>query len=159
MPDQKDPEFPLQGDSVTAEGTQKLSSLEMRASLSWSAPLPPPAVLKQYNSVFPGCAERIVALAESQAAHRQAMETNVIKANIASQRTGLWLGFFLALIVILLGSWLVYTGHIGWGAFFTGFPLVSLISVFVIGKQQQHRQLTAHQQQASSQQRELPFPE
>lgn len=132
----------------------------MAAAFSWSAPLPPPELLKQYNEVFPGCAERIVAMAESQSSHRQQVESKVIAGNVTSQTTGLWLGFILALIVILSGAWLVYTGHVAWGAVFAGFPLVSLVSVFVLGKRQQTKQLESHQGdiQASSQ-RDLPFPE
>ena len=145
--------------SITSSEQQRSTTVTMEASYVWAAPLPPPAILKQYNEVFPGCAERIVALAEHQALHRQGMEAKVILGNVRSQATGMWLGFTLALIVILSGAWLVYTGHIGWGAFFTGFPLISLVSVFVIGKQQQRRQLKSHEGQPEPTQRELPFPE
>lgn len=132
----------------------------MAAAFSWSAPLPPPDLLKQYNEVFPGCAERIVAMAESQSSHRQQVESKVIAGNVTSQTTGLWLGFILALIVILSGAWLVYTGHVAWGAAFAGFPLVSLVSVFVLGKRQQTKQLESHQGDIkASSQRDLPFPE
>jgi uncharacterized membrane protein len=121
----------------------------MEASFSWSA-----------NEVFPGCAERIVAMAESQSIHRQQIESQVVGGNVSSQRTGLWLGFLLSLIVILSGAWLVYTGHVAWGAVFAGFPLVSLVSVFVFGKRQQTRQLESHEGRHQEQsQRKLPFPE
>jgi uncharacterized membrane protein len=95
----------------------------MEASFSGSAPLPPPDLLKQYNEVFPGCAERIVAMAKGQSTHRQHTESKVIGGNISSQRTGLWLGFVLALIVILSGALLVYTGHMVWGAVSPDFHL------------------------------------
>lgn len=147
-------------DSSPSELPRRTSTVRMEASFAWSAPLPPPDLLKQYNDVFPGCAERIVAMAESQAAHRQAIEDKVIHGNVSSQKTGLWLGFVLALIIILSGAWLVYTGHIGWGAIFTGIPLVSLVSVFVLGKRSQGRQLEAHRGvERQDPQRELPFPE
>ena len=138
----------------------RATAMRMEASFSWSAPLPPPDLLKQYNEVFPGCAERIVAMAESQSSHRQQVEGKVVGGNVSSQKTGLWLGFVLALIVILSGTWLVYTGHLAWGAAFTGFPLVSLVSVFVFGKRQQIRQLESHQGNIQMpSQRDLPFPE
>lgn len=38
-------------------------------------PLPPPAVLRGYDEVVPGGAERILAMAERQAAHRQNIES------------------------------------------------------------------------------------
>ncbi|HXE09290.1 MAG TPA: DUF2335 domain-containing protein, partial [Acidobacteriaceae bacterium] len=96
---------------------------------SWSAPLPHPELLKKYNEAFPGCAERIVAMAEAQSAHRQKIESEVVNGNVYSQKTGLWLGFVLALIVISSGAWLVYNGRIEWGAGFIGVPLIALVSV------------------------------
>jgi len=124
---------------------------------SWSAPLPHPELLKKYNEAFPGCAERIVAMAEAQSAHRQKIESEVVNGNVYSQKTGLWLGFVLALIVISSGAWLVYNGRIEWGAGFIGVPLIALVSVFVLGKRDQNRELRSSQ--GDNPQRELPFPQ
>lgn len=96
-------------------------------------------------------------MAEKQSAHRQKIEADVIEGNISSQKTGLWLGFILALIVILLGAWLVYNGRVGWGAGFVSGPLIALVSVFVIGKRDQNRQLAENRPESAQQ--KLPFPE
>ncbi len=40
----------------------------------YQGPLPPPAMLRGYEEVVPGGAERILAMAERQAAHRQTIE-------------------------------------------------------------------------------------
>jgi len=42
----------------------------------FQGPLPPPALLKQYEENFPGAAERIFKMAEKQAEHRQTLEKN-----------------------------------------------------------------------------------
>ena len=47
---------------------------EVKTELHYSGPLPPPEMLVQYNGAFPGCAERIVAMAERQSQHRQDLE-------------------------------------------------------------------------------------
>src|SRR5258708_6290391 len=47
---------------------------EVKTELHYSGPLPPPEMLVGYNDAFPGCAERIVAMAERQSQHRQDME-------------------------------------------------------------------------------------
>jgi uncharacterized membrane protein len=119
--------------------------------------LPRPEVLAKYNEAFPGCAERIVAMAEQQSAHRQKIESTVINGNVYSQKTGLWLGFVLALIVISSGAWLVCTGRVEWGAGFISVPLIALVSVFVLGKRDQNRQLNSTE--AENPQQKLPFPE
>ena len=107
----------------------------------WSGPLPHPEVLSRYNDAFPGCAERIVVMAEQQALHRQKLEAAFVEADISSQRTGVWLGFLLALIVISSGAWLVHEGRVEWGAGFITVPLVALVSIFVYGKRQQRKDL------------------
>jgi len=96
-------------------------------------------------------------MAERQSAHRQKIESAVISGNIYSQKTGLWLGFLLALIVISSGAWLVYNGRVEWGAGFISVPLIALVSVFVLGKRDQNRQLD--NTQAENSQQKLPFPE
>jgi uncharacterized membrane protein len=47
-------------------------------------------MLVQYNQAFPGCAERIVAMAERQAAHRQDIEKTAItsKQEAGTHRAG-----------------------------------------------------------------------
>lgn len=153
--DKKHVELPS-ASSPSSEDQPTISELRAFASF-WSAPLPRPEVLAKYNAAFPGCAERIVAMAEQQSAHRQKIESEVISGNVYSQKTGLWLGFILALIVISSGAWLVYNGRVEWGAGFISVPLIALISVFVLGKRDQNRQLS--NTQAEDPQQNLPFPE
>jgi uncharacterized membrane protein len=50
-----------------------------RHTLLHQGPLPHPAVLKQYDDVVPGAAERIMRMAEQQAQHRQDLEAHVIR--------------------------------------------------------------------------------
>ena len=87
-----------------SEDRQTISELRAEFASFWSAPLPRPEVLAKYNEAFPGCAERIVAMAEQQSAHRQKIESAVISGNVYSQKMGLWLGFILAMIVISSGA-------------------------------------------------------
>jgi uncharacterized membrane protein len=134
-----------------------LRGISAELTYSWSAPLPHPEMLIKYNEAFPGCAERIVAMAEAQSLHRQKLESTVVNGNVYSQKTGLWLGFILALIVISSGVWLVYTGRIEWGAGFISVPLIALVSVFVLGKRDQNREL--ERSQVEDPQQKLPFPE
>lgn len=82
-----------------------------------------------------------MAMAEQQATHRQELEAAVIHGNISSQRTGLWLGFLIAFIVVASGAWLVHEGRVEWGAGLISIPLIALVSVFVYGKYQQQKEL------------------
>ena len=46
---------------------------------TYTGPLPLPEHLEKYESINPGTAERIIAMAERQAAHRQELEAVVVK--------------------------------------------------------------------------------
>ena len=52
----------------SVRGAIKLQKVEFQG------PLPPPAVLAQYENIHSGFADRIISMAETQAAHRQSLE-------------------------------------------------------------------------------------
>ena len=45
-------------------------------SQSFSGPLPPPEILRKFDEVVPGAAERIIKMAEDQSIHRKELEKN-----------------------------------------------------------------------------------
>jgi len=79
-------------------------------SVSFTGPLPPPGLLARYNEVIPNGAERIMAMAERQSAHREALETAVVSGNVASQARGSHYAFIICLVTILGGFALIATG-------------------------------------------------
>ena len=117
-------------------------------SQSFSGPLPPPDALARYNQVVPGAAERIIAMAERQANHRQDLEARVIRSDISNSKLGLWFGLIIGLAGIFCGTFLVYAGYVISGTLLGGGTIVSLVGVFVYGSQgrrserQQNREKT-----------------
>lgn len=55
-------------------------------SSTFEGPIPPPALLREYNQILPGAAERIIAMAENEGRHRQALENKAVDANIEAQK-------------------------------------------------------------------------
>ncbi len=104
---------------------------------TYSGPLPHPEVLEQYNRIIPGGAERIFAQFESQAAHRQKIESSVIRSNAFVQIFGAVSALLLGALALGGGLFLVEQGKSleGFGAFFTS--LASLVGVYVYGKKSQ----------------------
>lgn len=76
---------------------------------SYSGPVPPPTLLKEYNEIVPGGAERILSMAERQSAHRIDLESTVIKGESRRSWCGLWLGFVVSLAIIGAGLWVALT--------------------------------------------------
>ena len=58
----------------------------MHQSTSFSGPLPHPDMLRKFDDVVPGAAERIIKMAEDQSNHRKDLERKVIESDIARSR-------------------------------------------------------------------------
>jgi uncharacterized membrane protein len=112
---------------------------------TYSGPLPHPEILEQYDRIVPGGAERIFAQFEMQAAHRQRIESTVIRSNNFVQIFGSISGFLLGVLAIGGGLYLVDRGKSleGFAAFFSG--LGSLVGVFIYGKKMQAEERKAKQ--------------
>lgn len=73
----------------------------------FQGPLPPPEILLKYNEVLPGAAERIIAMAERNQAHRQMLEAKVIPGGIISERIGQFSGLAIYLATLVAGTYMV----------------------------------------------------
>lgn len=72
-------------------GPQVHSQRITQVSQSFEGPIPPPAILQQYNAIVPDAAERILRMAEQENQHRQQQEDTALQANIAAQNRQLQL--------------------------------------------------------------------
>jgi len=94
---------PTQVTQVPDAPTTESSSTSRQARIARytemsSGPIPPPLMLKGYENIQEGLADRIVAMAERQEAHRQRMENKVITGD--GWRA--WAGLGCALLVSVL---------------------------------------------------------
>lgn len=104
---------------------------------SHSGPLPDAETLIQYNSVIPEGADRIMRMAEKQQEHRMNLENSVISSQSKQSNLGQWFGLIIGLVGIGCGTFLAYCGETTVGGIIAGGTVVSLVSVFVIGKRTQ----------------------
>lgn len=63
----------------------------------FSGPIPPPNIIAGYENVVPGAADRIITMAETQAKHRQALETIEVKAEARDSLLGIFFAFILGI--------------------------------------------------------------
>jgi uncharacterized membrane protein len=108
---------------------------------SFAGPIPPPAVLAQYDVTLPGAAERILTMAETQHAHRIKQEDRVIGSNVSAQKLGVWLGFAVAMTAIIGGIVLIYCGKSTSGLTSIIGALVALVTTFIVGRKRQQDDL------------------
>lgn len=87
--------------------TRKVGIQKVTATYQFSGPLPHPQVLSKYEDVTPGAADRIIAMAEKQAQHRQELEAKIVTSNVQNERIGMYFAFALTLIIMGLGTYLL----------------------------------------------------
>ena len=113
---------------------------------SFSGPLPSPEILKEYDSVKSGFAERIFTLAENQSRHRQEIEKTVIEGDTKRADRGQILGFILALTLIFSGVFLIRDDHDWAGTTIIGTGAASLVGTFVYGSKQRSNERSEKEQ-------------
>lgn len=118
---------------------------ERREVEFFSGPLPPPEKLEQYNHIIPNGADRILAMAERQSAHRIDIESEVIASDIQNSKLGLIFGFVITMAGIGVGGLLIYSGQTLVGSLFAGGTLASLVGSFLRVSSQRRREREENQ--------------
>jgi uncharacterized membrane protein len=104
---------------------------------SFSGPLPPPEVLRGYESILPGLADRVVRMAENQSTHRQRLESRVIWFDGIRSSLGLVFGFVIALAGIVGGVYLILSGNSITGLASLVVPLGVIVGAFIYQKREE----------------------
>jgi uncharacterized membrane protein len=112
----------------------------------FSGPLPPSEILRKYDELLPGSAERIIAMVEKQGAHRQGLESEVVKSNCKNERLGMIFGLIICVMAIVAGIYAVKMGKEGFGIAAIISALAAPMAVFIYGKSRQKKDLQASQQ-------------
>jgi uncharacterized membrane protein len=100
---------------------------------AFSGPLPSPEVLKKFDEVVPGAAERIIKMAEEQSTHRRSLEKGVIESDIIRSKWGQILGFIIAIFGLVVSTLISIYGNAATGALIGFTTIASLVSVFMYG--------------------------
>lgn len=115
---------------------------EVRQELSfYKGPLPPPAMLKQYEEVLPGLAERIVKSFEAEGPHRRAMEEREMRqlektteARIKVMMRGQWIALAIAIGWLLVVVSLALIGLKWPSALLGSMQLIGFVLYFLFGQ-------------------------
>ncbi|MCY4342191.1 MAG: DUF2335 domain-containing protein [Gammaproteobacteria bacterium] len=84
----------------------------MLKAASFSGPLPPSPMFREYEDVLPGAGDRILSMAERQAAHRQEWEKSALLSAQKDLARGQWLGFLISLAALIAATYLAMNGHV-----------------------------------------------
>jgi len=104
---------------------------------SYSGPIPPPALLEEFERIAPGSAKQIIEQAFKQSDHRMGLENYVIRADNHRSWAGLFCGFTIAISFGGLSAWVILNGYPVSGSILGCLDLISLVALFVLGRKQQ----------------------
>jgi uncharacterized membrane protein len=100
---------------------------------SFSGPLPHPEILRQFEQVSPGAADRIITMAEQQSFHRRELEKKVIESDVTRSRLGQILGFIIAIFGLVVSAVIAVYGNAIAGTILGVGTIASLVGVFMYG--------------------------
>ena len=105
--------------------------------------MPPPALVREYEAILPGAAQFFFNTLDRQSRQRQELEAKVVDANIANEKTGMWLGFFLAVLMICCGAFLIHEDKDPQGLALIGATIITLAGIFIYGRHRTTKELRA----------------
>ncbi|KAA0570153.1 DUF2335 domain-containing protein [Azospirillum sp. Sh1] len=105
----------------------------------FEGPMPPPALLRQYEEIVPGAAERILAMAERQLDHQIDWERTAISAQARNAFWGLSYGFIIGIALIGGAIFCAVAGHEQVALALVGASALGLVPAFVNAWKQVHR--------------------
>ncbi len=97
----------------------------------FSGPLPPPSYLGDYETIVPGTADRILAMAEREQKHRHDWE----RSALSNTTIGLWFGFLIALGLVGGGIYSVSVGHPYIAGAFLAASAVGMVPALIKGRE------------------------
>lgn len=100
---------------------------------TFSGPIPPPELLRGYEEILPGAADRIISMTEKQLDHRTNMESMIVNRTLTQKNTGMILGFLIVLCILGIVVLLIFKGHITLAAILGTTTLLGVASIFVLG--------------------------
>lgn len=99
---------------------------------AFSGPLPHPGWFQRYEEAVPGSGDRILKMAEEEAAHRHKMDNEMLKTDSRDSLAGIIAGTIICLATIIGGVFVVKLSHNTAGTILGSFMGIGgLASIFV----------------------------
>jgi len=116
------------------------------SSTRFSGPIPPPAMLKEYDDLLPGAADRILKMAENQQSHRLVLEKEAVTSELFRSKLGMLCGFVVALAGIGAGVAIALVGGTDVakvaGGVVSGTTLLGMVGTFVYATSEKRKERT-----------------
>ena len=117
----------------STQGPKPVLNVKRQEIHQYSGPIPPPAMLEQYDRVVPCAAARILKMAEDQSAHRQELEKKAIRSDVRNSLLGIIAAFVITLSAFGVVVFTVQKGQAIPATILGSGVIVGLASAFIYG--------------------------
>ena len=130
-----------EGNALPSEAGREASPLShvTAVSIRWKAPLPPPALLEQYDQVVPGLAQEIAEEARAEASHLREHEDRALKASIRYHAHGQWMALAVVMAIVGLAALALWVDA-KWVAGIAVSIVAGLAARFILGTHWQRKE-------------------
>jgi uncharacterized membrane protein len=122
------------------DSTQPAGVVTKVRGVSFQGPLPPPEILKQYDMIIPGLAERIVSMAEREQRHVHELRHQQLQFEKSAHTLqmqyfgrGQWFAFILAIIFGSISALLALRGHEVAASSIGGTTILGIVAAYIAG--------------------------
>ena len=126
----RSPRLPVSSDDTS---TNQEVTVQREEHL-FSGPLPAPEVLRGYDEILSGAAERIIRMAEKEQTNAHEAGLLALRESATGNRRGQIIGGIVALAALGTAAFLGYHGHSAAAGIVGGTTVVGLVTVFVTGR-------------------------
>ncbi len=106
----------------------------VKASKSYSGPLPPPEDLREYEHIQKGAADRIIVVLEKQVEHRIEQESKIVDNEHDLSKRGQYMGFVLCLFFGGMATYLGLKGHDVLAGVIVSVLIIAIAVIFVLNQ-------------------------
>lgn len=101
----------------------------------YHGPIPPPALLKQYNEIIPDAAERILRMAEGEQAHRHNSVNWMVRSSVIRRILGLIFGVAIVAAILYESYILAMADHDTLAGTLVTVTIIGLAVIFVLNRE------------------------
>lgn len=113
-----------------ARAVSRIVAEQLSVTRQWSAPMPEPHVLKEYDDVVPGAGGRILAAFEAVTVDASKRDDRIVEAEIESKKSGLAVAGLLLAVCVVAAILFFAFGNNTAGSTLLGAPvLIGLVSI------------------------------
>ena len=105
----------------------------------FSGPLPPPSLMSAYEDIFPGFAERIMAMAEKEQNNRHAIQAIEVRHSADLEKYSLWTALIFGIALIGGASYCAYVDQTTLGCALVGAFGIGGLTLFFKGRSEQEK--------------------